>query len=238
MSEMQSITLYRPVGQKDLEKLHSAICAQPCRLLFVTIIGSQLHGFSSSESDYDIRGVHVPESVEGRWLRPRMQEFYTRSDGESRLGGWDATNITTRKKIRIKSAQRLHRQTRGPDQPKEASVGPPQAAELAPDSRKAPESAPGTTAPEMSATGEPHRNEPDKVKRLSGLDAAAKVLAEAKQPLTAKVIVEQMLAKDLWQTNGKTPTATIYAAMIREIAAKGDQARFRKIERGKFELAK
>ena len=47
-----------------------------------------------------------------------------------------------------------------------------------------------------------------------------------------------MLAKGLWKTSGKTPAATIYAAIIREIAAKGSESRFRKVERGKFELAK
>ena len=75
-------------------------------------------------------------------------------------------------------------------------------------------------------------------KRSSGLDAAAKVLAEAKQPLSTKEMVERMLAKGLWTTSGKTPEATIYAAIIREIATKGDAARFRKVARGKFELAK
>ena len=72
----------------------------------------------------------------------------------------------------------------------------------------------------------------------SGLDAAAKVLAEAGKPMNCKAIVERMLAKGLWKTNGKTPAATIYAAIIREIAAKGDKARFHKVERGKFALAK
>ena len=47
-----------------------------------------------------------------------------------------------------------------------------------------------------------------------------------------------MLAKGLWTTNGKTPEATIYAAIIREIAAKGKDARFKKVERGKFEFAR
>ena len=75
-------------------------------------------------------------------------------------------------------------------------------------------------------------------RRPSGLDAAAKVLADAKEPLNAKDMVERMLAKGLWQTKGKTPAATIYAAIIREIATKGKAARFRKAARGKFELAK
>ena len=72
----------------------------------------------------------------------------------------------------------------------------------------------------------------------SGLDAAAKVLAEAGEPLNTKTMVERMLAKGLWKTSGKTPAATIYAAILREINAKGAASRFRKVERGRFELAK
>jgi hypothetical protein len=37
--------------------------------------------------------------------------------------------------------------------------------------------------------------------------------------------------------NGKTPPATIYAAILREIQKKGEGAWFRKAARGKFELA-
>ena len=75
-------------------------------------------------------------------------------------------------------------------------------------------------------------------KGMSGLDAAAKVLADAGEPLGCKEMVERMLAKGLWKTSGKTPAATIYAAIIREIAKKGKDARFRKVDRGRFELAK
>ena len=78
----------------------------------------------------------------------------------------------------------------------------------------------------------------DKPKRPSGLDAAAQVLAEAKEPLTSGEMVKRMLDQGLWKTSGKTPAATIYAAIIREIAKKGDASRFVKTERGKFELAK
>jgi len=78
----------------------------------------------------------------------------------------------------------------------------------------------------------------DKPKRPSGLDAAAQVLAEAKEPLTSGEMVKRMIDQGLWTTSGKTPAATIYAAIIREIAKKGDASRFRKTERGKFELVK
>ncbi|HOF17388.1 MAG TPA: winged helix-turn-helix domain-containing protein [Phycisphaerae bacterium] len=72
-------------------------------------------------------------------------------------------------------------------------------------------------------------------RKASGLDAAAQVLAEAGGPLNTKEMVERMLSQGLWQTGGKTPAATIYSAILREISVKGDASRFRKVERGKFE---
>ena len=74
--------------------------------------------------------------------------------------------------------------------------------------------------------------------RMSGLDAAAKVLAEAGQPLNCKALVERMLTAGWCQTSGKTPQATIYAAMPREERLRGKESRFRRVERGMFELAK
>ncbi|MFO0840677.1 MAG: winged helix-turn-helix domain-containing protein [Phycisphaerae bacterium] len=71
-------------------------------------------------------------------------------------------------------------------------------------------------------------------KPLSGLDAAAKVLADAGQPMRARELVNTMIERGLWKSGGKTPHATIYAAMIREIAAKKSAARFRKTDRGLF----
>ncbi len=75
-------------------------------------------------------------------------------------------------------------------------------------------------------------------KKMSGLDAAAKVLAEAGEPMNAKAITETALAKGYWATKGATPWATLYSAMIREIAAKQDKSRFRKTARGMFESVK
>ncbi|MBP7748509.1 MAG: winged helix-turn-helix domain-containing protein [Phycisphaerae bacterium] len=71
-------------------------------------------------------------------------------------------------------------------------------------------------------------------KPMSGLDAAAKVLADAGEPMRAKAIVDAAIGGGLWKSGGKTPHATIYAAMIREIAAKGDASRFKKTDRGLF----
>ena len=73
--------------------------------------------------------------------------------------------------------------------------------------------------------------------KLSALDAAAKVLATAKQPMNAKELIEAMAKKKLWTSpGGKTPHATLYAAILREIQTKGKDARFKKTERGKFAI--
>ncbi|HMN39665.1 MAG TPA: winged helix-turn-helix domain-containing protein [Phycisphaerales bacterium] len=78
-----------------------------------------------------------------------------------------------------------------------------------------------------------------KPKRISALDAAAQVIAGAKVPMRAKEMVAEMEAKGLWTSpGGKTPEATLYAAIIREIAAKGTAARFKKHERGVFVAGK
>jgi len=71
-------------------------------------------------------------------------------------------------------------------------------------------------------------------KPVSGLDAAAKVLKDAGQPMRARELVNTMIERGLWKSGGKTPWATIYAAVIREIAAKGKASRFRKTDRGLF----
>jgi len=69
---------------------------------------------------------------------------------------------------------------------------------------------------------------------MSGLDAAHFLLKEAGAPLDCATIVERAISRGLWRTGGKTPQATLHAAITREIAAKGEQSRFRKVARGQF----
>jgi hypothetical protein len=78
-----------------------------------------------------------------------------------------------------------------------------------------------------------------KAKKTSALDAAVRVLEEAGQPMTCPEMIEQMGAKGYWTSpEGRTPAATLYSAVLREIATKGKDARFVKTERGKSGLAK
>jgi len=75
-------------------------------------------------------------------------------------------------------------------------------------------------------------------KKLSQIDAAARVLAEAGEPMNCTAMVEAMQAKGLWSSpGGKTPAQTLYASILRDIR-KGKDARFVKADRGTVALKK
>lgn len=139
-----------------------------------------------------------------------------RITGENASGGWDGVNQATGKAVRIKSPARLRS--------KVDDVRP--SSKIRADSKGKPKDGAGRD------TGE--RGRP--VAKLSALDAAAAVLAEADGPMGSKELVDRMLADGLWQTGGKTPANTLYAAILREIGKKGDASRFRKVGRGRFAL--
>jgi hypothetical protein len=93
------------------------------------------------------------------------------------------------------------------------------------------EAAPGKekTAKTPKAKAEP------KPKKMSALDAAAKVLGEQGKPMNCIELIDEMSRKNYWTSpNGATPQATLYAAIMREVKTKGKDARFVKAERGKF----
>ena len=74
-------------------------------------------------------------------------------------------------------------------------------------------------------------------KKMSQLDAAVKVLGQAKNPMSCKEMVEAMAKKKLWTSpSGKTPDQTLYASILRDLR-KGKDARFKKVAPGKFALA-
>ena len=75
-------------------------------------------------------------------------------------------------------------------------------------------------------------------KKLSALDAAVRVLAETKQALSCSELIAAMAAQGYWTSpGGKTPSATLYSAILRELNTKGKEARFQKTDRGQFALA-
>jgi len=185
-----------------------------------------------------------------------------RIDAENPHGGWDATNEATGKRVRVKSAQRL-RGAVHKSKPMALAIpsqaGTPAADGKGPDAKAEKAAKVEAWRKEVAAKGAAPDPELDKAikaadadraarkakaakpkgqRKGGALDAAVQVLKTADGgPLGCKEMVERMLAKGLWQTKGKTPAATLYAAVIREIAAKGKDARFHKTGRGQFELS-
>ncbi|MCO6436916.1 MAG: winged helix-turn-helix domain-containing protein [Phycisphaerae bacterium] len=101
---------------------------------------------------------------------------------------------------------------------------------------KAKKAATKSTAKNASAKGT-KAEKVAKPKRTSALDAAATVLKSAGRPMRAQELIALMAENGLWSSPaGRTPSSTLYAAMIREISAKGKDARFRKVDRGQFEF--
>jgi cell pole-organizing protein PopZ len=106
------------------------------------------------------------------------------------------------------------------------------------------EPSPAVTEPDATneptpTAGKPKRRRKDAAepqqKKLSALDAAARVLAETGAPMGCKELIGAMAGKGYWMSpGGKTPSATLFSAIAREIATKGDLARFTKAGPGRF----
>ena len=166
-----------------------------------------------------------------------------RIDTEKPKGGWDGKNLATGRKILIKSAQRLHRACTEADL---AGLGRPTpkrrpkletAADTTPTAatEAKPAKKPTTKAKaQKDATRAKQAPVRPKAKKSSGLDAAAQVLTDTGKPMTVKEIVAVAFEKGLWKSDGATPHATIYSAIIREISKRGKESRFKKSGRGKF----
>ena len=100
---------------------------------------------------------------------------------------------------------------------------------------KAPDAPAGDAKPVKAAKAPKEKKD----KRVSCIDAAAQVLAASQTPLNTKEMIEAMGSQGLWSSpGGKTPAATLYSAILREISTKGNDSRFTKTERGKFAASK
>lgn len=133
-------------------------------------------------------------------------------------GGWEAISLSTQKPLLIKTAKRI------------LKAHNPKAATSQSVAEKSSSSSKPSTSAKSTDTAEP--------KRTSALDAAVRVLAEAKEPMNCRQIIETMTEKDYWQPKnaGKTPQNTLHAAISKEIKTKGADARFEKVGRGQFTL--
>jgi hypothetical protein len=166
-----------------------------------------------------------------------------RIDSAHSSGGWNATNTATGKRIRIKSAQRLRGAAKGGAKAETTKAPEPAASKDSKDAKaKAADKSAKAKATGKATTGKAASKKASgekKPKRVSALDAAAQVLKSAGKPMRAQELIAAMAEQNLWKSpGGKTPHATLYAAMLREGRDKGKAARFTKVDRGQFAFNK
>ena len=114
------------------------------------------------------------------------------------------------------------------------------------------EAEPETAAPAEPETGDEDDNDnavnpapesgsgPRPEKKLSLLNAAARVLAACRTPMNCKEMIAKAVEMGLWTPTGaKTPEQTLYSGIFREIKST-EEPRFKKSEtrKGSFEYAK
>jgi hypothetical protein len=89
--------------------------------------------------------------------------------------------------------------------------------------------------PKKAKSKKSKANATEKAKKLSALDAAAKILEESGQPMSCQELIEAMAKKGYWSSpGGKTPASTLYSGILKEITTKGKESRFQKTDRGRF----
>lgn len=81
---------------------------------------------------------------------------------------------------------------------------------------------------------QPHRR---RAPAMSSLAAALLVLRTAGQPLSSNAIAHEALAMGWWRSRGRTPGATLSAAIQRDLRKKGTSSLFRRAERGRYTCA-
>ncbi len=209
-------------------------------------------------------GAVYRANVGGKKVDVRVEREIWKGDTHT---GWGGINLATNRPTTIKAGTKMTRvDPPEPPEPPEP-VAPEAAVSPKGGKTKAPEKAPagvpaatgagGANVRPSEASRKPGKRsgaggnkpvqprekkqrpaESDKPKRRGALDLAAELLSQSPAPMTTAAMVAVMLERKLWFTNGKTPAATLYAAIIREISAKGKDSRFVKTARGQFAAAK
>jgi hypothetical protein len=175
------------------------------------------------KSSSELRGIAQADQENARLAEERETSPDGATTSERAVAARSATKVEGKKKANAQA------------EGQEAATSTPTNEDVA---RSTPAS---TEAAATEAIAKPKRPrvtkepKPPKAKRMSGLDAAAKVLQERGAPMNAKEMIEAAEANGYWKSpGGKTPHATLYSAIIREINTKGAESRFRKTDRGRF----
>ena len=173
--------------------------------------------------------VKIGGEYEARIAGETMQ---VRILAEKASGGWSALNLATKKKVFVPLARQLREPgTAATTTRTEGNLTVVEVTPVTVEMINAPEAKPARKKKAADESATP-------TKRTSQIQAALQVLVNVKEPMNCQAMVEAMSAQGLWTSpGGKTPHATLYAAILREINTKGNDARFRKVDRGQFVAA-
>jgi hypothetical protein len=163
------------------------------------------------------------------------QQIHVRIVAEKPSGGWSAINVATGKKVHVPMARVIQSEVKNESTTTTTTEGNLTVTEVSP---AAVETIGGKAdKPARGRKSKAEQEPAPETAKLSQLEAAVKVLAESTEPLTTKQMVEAMAIRGYWASpGGKTPHATLYSAILRELQNKGDASRFVKTERGHFQL--
>ena len=162
---------------------------------------------------------------------------FTKSDMPIRIeaieakDGWRARSLTHGRIVFVKNESQILRECSDADLLELAKTVVPNRRSK----RQPPASTLATETPQAAPVRKAKAKRP-KVPEfsLTLLEAAYRVLREAKKPLTCQDIVDRAVKKKLHRSSGETPQNTLNAALATEIKTKGEKSRFVKVGRGLF----
>jgi hypothetical protein len=222
-------------------------------------MGGKSHETELVTIKFGARVRHTPDGAEGRivWANASAVKIEW-NDGEkvtwrrSELASKGLVVVEEEEEQKAAAIQATASETEATPETEPATVLPPaeETTETALPTSVEPVPCPAAEQPTAPAAADPAHPAPAKTrtprtakadvssdKKLSAIDAAAKVLGEQGKPMGCQELIGTMAAKGYWTSpGGKTPAATLYSALLREIDVKGDASRFVRVGRGMFAL--
>jgi len=160
-------------------------------------------------------------------------EMPVRIESLEASGQWRARSLTHGRIVFVKSEAQLLRECNGNDLAEYAKTVTP--------NRRSKRHAPTPTSVLATETPQVAPVRKTKAKRpsvpefgLTLLEAAYRVLREAKKPLSCQEVIDRAFKKKLYRSNGASPQNSLNSALANEIKTKGENARFVKVGRGLF----
>jgi hypothetical protein len=162
---------------------------------------------------------------------------FTKSDMPIRIeavdakGGWRARSLTHGRIVFVKNESQILRECSDADLLELAkTVVPNRRSKRQPPTQQLPTETPQIARVRKAKAKRPKVSEYS----LTLLEAAYRVLREAKKPLTCQDIVDRAFKKKLHRSSGDTPQNTLNAALATEIKTKGEKSRYVKVGRAPF----